>query len=115
MSAVAQGKLARLWKENSAYALTAGYGVIAPVAGLLAAPILTRLYSPAEFGVLGTFAAVMAAALSLVNLRYEVAVPLPQKDEEAYSLALAAMRIGLSPCCLSSPRHTFSTQRWSAV
>ena len=93
--AAPQGKLARLWKENSAFALTAGSGVIAPLAGLLAAPVLTRLYTPAEFGVLGTFAAVMAAGLSVVNLRYEVAVPLPQKDEEAYSLARAAMRIGL--------------------
>jgi O-antigen/teichoic acid export membrane protein len=44
---------------------------------------------------LGTFAAIMAAALSIVNLRYETAVPLPAREEDAYSLARAAIRIGL--------------------
>jgi O-antigen/teichoic acid export membrane protein len=94
--------LLRLYRENSAFVLTAGSGVIAPAVGLLAAPVLTRLYSPAEFGILGTFAAVMAAALSVVNLRYEIAVPLPQKDEDAYCLAQAAMRIGLGGALLTT-------------
>jgi O-antigen/teichoic acid export membrane protein len=95
MIAAAQLRLARLWKENSSYALAAGSGVIAPAIGLVAAPILTRLYSPAEFGVLGSFAAILAAALSVANLRYDAAVPLPKSDEEAYSLAMAAIRIGI--------------------
>jgi len=95
MMAAVQGKLTRLWKENSSYALAAGSGVIAPAIGLLTAPILTRLYSPAEFGVLGSFAAILAAALSVANLRYDAAVPLPKSDEEAYSLAMAAIRIGI--------------------
>jgi O-antigen/teichoic acid export membrane protein len=93
--AAAQIRITRLWKENSSYALAAGSGVIAPAVGLLTAPILTRIYSPAEFGVLGSFAAILAAALSVTNLRYDAAVPLPQKDEEAYSLAMAAIRIGV--------------------
>lgn len=88
-------QLARLWKANSAFALAAGSGVISPAVGLLTAPILTRLFTPAEFGVLGSFAAVLAAALSVVNLRYEVTVPLPKEEAEAYSLARAAMKIGL--------------------
>jgi O-antigen/teichoic acid export membrane protein len=93
---VTHGRFAKLWKENSSFALAAGSGVIAPAIGLLTAPILTRLYSPAEFGVLGTFAAIMAAALSVVNLRYEVAIPLPPRDEEAYSLSRCLVKICLA-------------------
>jgi O-antigen/teichoic acid export membrane protein len=84
-----------LWTKNSSYALAAGSALIAPAVGLLAAPVLTRLYSPAEFGVLGSFAAILAAGLSIANLRYDAAVPLPKSDEEAYSLAMAAIKIGV--------------------
>ncbi|HUS10968.1 MAG TPA: oligosaccharide flippase family protein, partial [Pyrinomonadaceae bacterium] len=90
-----RAQLARLWKANSAFALAAGSGMIAPAIGLVTAPILTRLYSPTEFGVLGSFAAILASTLSLANLRYEVTVPLPKEEAEAYSLARAAMKIGL--------------------
>lgn len=85
--------IARLLRDNSSFALAAGSGVIAPAVGLLAAPILTRLYSPSDFGVLGTFAAIMAAALSIVTLRYEVAIPLARTDEDAYSLSRALIKI----------------------
>lgn len=94
--------VSRIFRENSAFALTAGSGFIAPALGLLASPILTRLYSPAEFGVLGTFAAILAAALSVVNLRYEIAIPLPQRDEEAYSLTLATIKIALAGAVLAT-------------
>jgi O-antigen/teichoic acid export membrane protein len=89
-------------RENSSFALAAGSGFISPAVGLLAAPFLTRLYSPAEFGVLGTFAAIMAAALSVVNLRYEIAIPLPPRDEEAYSLTLACIKIALAGAALTT-------------
>src|SRR5687767_11560183 len=85
----------RFWRANSSFAMAAGSGMIAPSVGLLTAPILTRLYSPTEFGVLGSFAAILASTLALANLRYEVTVPLPKEEAEAYSLARAAMKIGL--------------------
>ena len=94
--------VSRLFRENSSFALAAGSGFISPAVGLLAAPILTRLYSPAEFGVLATFAAIMAAALSVVNLRYEIAIPLPARDEEAYALTLATIKIALAGAALTT-------------
>jgi O-antigen/teichoic acid export membrane protein len=94
--------VSRLFRENSSFALAAGSGLIAPAVGLLVSPILTRLYSPSEFGVLGTFAAIMAAGLSLISLRYEISIPLPSRDEEAYALTLAAIKIALAGAVIAT-------------
>lgn len=53
---------------------------------LVTAPVLTRLYHPAEFGV---FAVVSGAGLALgtaAALRYELAVPLPEDEDDARAL-----------------------------
>ncbi len=49
-------------------------------------PILSRIYSPAEFGVFGTFSSVIALMSLVVGGRYEGAILLPKKDEEAANL-----------------------------
>lgn len=46
-------------------------------------PILTRIYSPEDFGVLALFISVTTILGSIINGRYELAVILPEKDEEA--------------------------------
>ncbi len=50
---------------------------------LLAAPILSRLYSPDEFGVMATFLAIAMLLAPLSTLRYELALPLTRTDEDA--------------------------------
>jgi len=50
---------------------------------ILAMPLLTRLYTPADFGVLSVFASLFSPLLILVTLRYEQAIVLPETDEEA--------------------------------
>lgn len=49
-------------------------------------PILSRIYSPAEFGIFGTFSSVIALMSLVVGGRYEGAILLPKKDEEAANL-----------------------------
>lgn len=47
------------------------------------APILTRLYSPEEFGLLAVFSALLALLTIIASLRYYVAIPLPRSDGSA--------------------------------
>ena len=61
---------------------TAGSQVIT----VAAAPILTRLYGPESFGVLATFASILALLNVVSSLRYELAIAVPEDDEEAIAL-----------------------------
>ncbi|MBZ5681557.1 MAG: oligosaccharide flippase family protein [Acidobacteriia bacterium] len=63
----------------------------AQLIGLLAAPLIARMFSPSAFGALAIFAAV-AGTVSVVScLRYETAIYLPEKDEEAANLAVLSL------------------------
>lgn len=53
---------------------------------LAAAPILTRLYAPDEFGILAVFMALLGLIGAVASLRYQCAVPFPKTDEEAAPL-----------------------------
>lgn len=59
--------------------------------GLAAAPILTRLYSPGDFGLLGVYASLLAFLAVVISLRYEYAIPLPKRNEDAAALVLLAL------------------------
>ena len=49
-------------------------------------PLLSRLYSPAEFGVWAIFQAVSSISATFVTLRYETSILLPKNDEDAFRL-----------------------------
>lgn len=65
--------------------------------GLVAAasPILTRLYSPEAFGALGVFASILTILGCVATLRYEMAIPLPDSDEDALTLCALSIAIAL--------------------
>lgn len=56
---------------------------------ILVSPLLTRLYGPEEFGVLAVFSAVAAIICPVTALRYEAALPVVGRDEDAAALAVA--------------------------
>jgi len=59
---------------------------------VLVSPILTRLYSPEDFGVFGVYASMLGIITVVASLRYEYAVPLPEDDKTAANvLALCFM------------------------
>ena len=62
-------------------------------------PILTRLYSPEDFGTFGLYMAIVAIASVLVTGRYELAILLPKNDRDA--LHIVALSVGLS-CAISA-------------
>ena len=59
---------------------------IAQAIPLAISPILTRIYSPEDFGVFALFFAISSIFGSIVNARYELAILLPKKDEDAINV-----------------------------
>ena len=58
-------------------------------------PILTRLYTPEDFGVFAIFIAITSIFTVIVNGRYELAIMLPQKDEDAINIAALGLLISI--------------------
>jgi O-antigen/teichoic acid export membrane protein len=56
---------------------------VAQAVSLLAAPVLSRLFAPDAFGVLGLFTALTGALAVVACLRYEFSIMLPETAEEA--------------------------------
>jgi lipopolysaccharide exporter len=69
--------------------------VVAQIIGVLAAPILTRLYAPAAFGDLALFSAITGIVGVVVCLRYELAIMLPKTDEEAANVLGVSLSFAL--------------------
>src|SRR5690625_747247 len=59
-------------------------------------PILTRLYTPEDFGVLALFVAIITIFGSIANARYELAIVLPKKEEDSINLVALCILIALS-------------------
>lgn len=57
-------------------------------------PILTRIYTPDEFGVFAVYIAICSILAVLVTGRYELAIIVPEHDEDAINIM--ALSIGLS-------------------
>lgn len=73
-----------------------GGTAIAQLVPLLATPVLTRIYSPEQFGALAVLLAVANPISLVVCGRYELTVVLPRDDERANVLARLALVLALS-------------------
>lgn len=80
-----KGKFAR-----GATILTGGT-VLSQGLAIIAAPLLTRLYSPSDFGALAIFISILSVMVVVVSLKYQLAIPLPQDDEIAINVMAIAM------------------------
>lgn len=61
--------------------------------GFLAAPLLSRLYTPDDFGVVGVFLSVATVIGVVAALRLELAVVVPKADEDAQRVMVAALLV----------------------
>ena len=66
--------------------------------GLLALPILTRLYSPEDFTILATFSSILALLTVISCLRFEIAIPIPKEQDTAIQLFLLS---AISVVCIT--------------
>lgn len=76
-------------------------GAAAQALPLLLGPLLTRLFSPVEFGLYHLFAAVAANVAVVACARYEFALPMAQDDTEANTLRVLCLRLLLACAALS--------------
>lgn len=63
---------------------------LAQIIGLLLMPVISRLYSPQNFGMFGSFLAIIGIFSTCVTLQYHQALMLPPSDEDSFSLVGAA-------------------------
>ncbi|MBZ0276196.1 MAG: oligosaccharide flippase family protein [Anaerolineae bacterium] len=88
--------------------IVAGGAAFAQGLALIVSPLLTRLYTPDDLGVLGAFVSLFSIILTANSLSYEVAVPLPEDDETAANL----LALTLALLCLSTAIVIFIVWGW---
>jgi lipopolysaccharide exporter len=67
---------------RGAVTIAAGTG-LAQIITLASSPIVTRLYTPADFGAFAAAASLLAILLTVTCLSYEFSIPLPESDVTA--------------------------------
>jgi O-antigen/teichoic acid export membrane protein len=77
-------------------AAVSGAAVVAQVITILVAPITSRQYGPAAYGVAGVFISVASMLSSLAGMTYPMAISLPEKDDDALALLGLSVRIALA-------------------
>lgn len=79
-----------------AVAVLIGGSAIAHGITAVALPVLTRLYTPADFSVLAVFSGILSVVSVAACLRFDIAVSIPEHDVDAVNLlALAVLCAGL--------------------
>ena len=74
--------------------LVIGGAFISQLINLLALLVLTRLYTPDDFGIFGIYSAIVSLGAVISGLRYELAVSLPKRDATATNImALTALSV----------------------
>jgi len=67
--------------------------VITQILGILFVPILTRLYPPAIYGTLAVFGSLLSILIVVASFKYELTIPLPEKDDDAEYLLILSFFI----------------------
>ena len=70
--------------------------MVAQLVSFAFAPILTRVYSPSEFGTLGAYVAIVAIFSVVASLKYDAAILLPRDDSTARDLVRMSGAIALA-------------------
>jgi O-antigen/teichoic acid export membrane protein len=76
-------------------AVVAGGTAIGQLITLLALPVVTRLYSTADFGVLAVFTSFLLVLLSVASLRYELTISLAPDDRTAANVLVLCLALVL--------------------
>ena len=71
----------------------AGGTAMGQAVSIAAAPVITRLYSPADYGAMGVYTSLLAIFCVVASLRYELAILLPEKDEDAAATVVLSLAI----------------------
>ncbi len=92
-------RMPRLGRLAKSVALLATGSVIAQAIAFVASPLLTRLYSPADFGVVAAFSAVVLVLGAVSTARFHMAIPIAESDREAVDVATLSLVVS---ACVST-------------
>lgn len=85
--------------------------IIAQAIPIVVTPILTRLYTPEDFGLLAIFSSITIVISSIATGRYELAIVIPESDHDAVNIAALGMLINtLFSFVLIVPFCIFNTE-----
>src|SRR5271167_3346935 len=81
---------------------------LAQLVPAVAAPLVTRLYNPVDFGTFAFVLAVFGVLAPLVCMRYDLAIMLPEDEQDAAHVTLLCLILGatlalisiLAPACV---------------
>ncbi len=73
----------------------AGGTAFAQAIGLAAIPLITRLYTPADFGNYALYTSVFNLLVPLVHLRYALAIMLPKEEQEALEVLRLSLKLSI--------------------
>lgn len=74
--------------------------MVAQAVPVLASPLLTRMFSPEDFGALALYVSLVAIGAIVATGRYELAVLLPELDEDAWALTQLAIAVAAAAALL---------------
>jgi O-antigen/teichoic acid export membrane protein len=58
---------------------------------VMAMPLLTRLYTPDDFGLLAVYASLLSIFSVVACLRYNIAIPIPHNDVDGFALLIISL------------------------
>lgn len=98
--------MARRFLPRNRFARSASVLVGGTAAGQIivvaASPVLTRLYGPEDFGLLAVFASMLGILGVVASLRYQLAIPLPESDEEAANVTVLSLLVVMGMALLAA-------------
>lgn len=90
--------------------MLAGGAALAHGITALSLPILSRLYAPSDFGTLAVFSSLLSIISSAACLRFDIAIPIPENENDAFGLLALAIicailvALGLAVAIAISPQ-----------
>ena len=85
--------------------------VIAQAIPIAISPILTRIYTPEDFGLLALFLAIFSIFSIIATGRYELAIMSPESDDEAKDIVFLSISVALFVCLITViPICIFNTE-----
>ncbi len=116
--AQAKEKLAKFLPKSKtvrSISVLAGGTAMAQLINILLSPILTRIYSPSDFGILSVYAAILALLLAFSGFGYHLAIPLPKSNNRAFDLLILSMILHLLLSLLVATAIFFIPARWVRI
>ena len=85
---------------RNVFTLTSGTAIAQAIPVVLS-PVLSRLYSPEDFGILALFMSVAAVLSVIATGRYELAIMIPENKKDAYNVLAISLLISFVTGILS--------------